>query len=123
MTDWLKKEADKYNPGRIYALMEDLNTVSESMREIGLMELADKVDGICAELDSAGAKEGSIFDNPEYQRQQENVGDSGDFDPSHVLDSRPKSDFTNDPGPASATPGAPGTSVAPGTGLAEGLFD
>lgn len=135
MTDWLKKAdaltdmLDEKNPkkGKRERLMElsgQLGDIGVELSQLGYSPMsayraANEVSDIAQKMEA----EGSIFDNPEYQRQDENIGESGDFDPAHILDSRPKSDFTNDPGPASATPGAPGTSVAPGTGLANGLFD
>jgi hypothetical protein len=56
---------------------------------------------------------GSVVDNPSMQRADENVGESGDFDPANPVDMKRKQ---TDPNldPASTVPGAD-TEVAPGT--------
>ena len=58
-----------------------------------------------------GKKEGSVYNDTDYQRDDLNKGLSGLFEEEHVLDHTP--DQSNDPGPASTTPGAK-TPVAPG---------
>ena len=51
-----------------------------------------------------GKKEGSVFDAPDYERMDKNIGDSGEFDESHVDDK--KKDQSVDPGSASTVPGS-----------------
>ena len=62
-----------------------------------------------------GKKEGSVFDNADYQKQDLNVGDSGQFEEEHVLDRKPN--YSVSPGPASTVPGSPGNSPDIPTGL------
>lgn len=45
----------------------------------------------------------SVYDDPSYQRDDLNKGESGEFDENGIDDKR--KDFSVDPGPASATPG------------------
>lgn len=125
MTDWLKKVDVDTKGKRVYdelvPWLQDCKEAEDDQIKIieSLTQLKVYID---RELEFLGKKESSLFDNPEYQRADENKGDSGDFDPTHVLDSRPKSDFTSDVGVASTTPGSSAPN-SPGRGLAEGLFD
>ena len=56
-------------------------------------------------------KEGSVYSDVDYQRDDLNKGTSGLFDDQGIDDKR--KDQSVDPGPASATPGA-ATPIAPG---------
>jgi hypothetical protein len=62
-----------------------------------------------------GKKEGSVFDAPDYERADMNVGDSGEFEEEHVLDK--KKNYSVTPGPGSTVPGMPVNSPDIPTGI------
>ena len=123
---WLKKAdaltdmLDEKNPKK--GKRERLLEMSDQIEEIGIelsqlgytpmaaYRLSNEVKAYAEKLE----KESAVYNDVEYQAQDLNIGDSGDFSEDAVHDGKPTTEVN--PGPASTVPGsnAPNSPQIPG---------
>lgn len=111
---WLKQAYFRYGPAagdllwRTYLIIDELRTSQKAGSDLKMDLLDDAIRHLRDVKDTATeGKAGAVFDNPSYQRSDENKGENGAFDANNPVDRKTNTEVN--PGPVSLVPGMPHT--------------
>jgi len=107
---WLKTAEPDFWHAQVREAIRLMEIAEEKLYSAGFEDESEELRELVVKSKAKLAeetKEGSVYNDVEYQAQDLNVGDSGCFEEEHVHDGKPTTEVN--PGPASTVPGSNAT--------------